>query len=225
MIPAVLLALGAAAVDHRCVDVSVEQASTGDYFAAPTEALVISESASGSMTMIDLLDEFSRVTGQNIVMSDAAQTSLGQTRVGLLGGVTIPTEQVYSFTESLLARHRFAVSELRHTSPPLLAIYADQEVGIARWVKVSSEEIQTYADHHALLVQTSLDVSPLDSRALVNSMRSLFRGPAEGAFSFSSGTIVLKGTGSRVAGLASMIDQAVSNAEQAVADAEKRAGD
>ena len=198
------------------------QEVTGGHFPQPDGPLVIPDTASGNLMLVDVLLEFRRITGQNIVMSSMTSDQVKQTAVGLLGGVTIPPTEVYSFMESLLARHNFVVSELRHNNPPLLAVYApnSNDQGISNWIEVAVEDIEKYEDHHALLVQTVVDVSPLDGRQATSSMRTLAQNSyRQRMIAISSNSVILYGTGSEVAGWVSMLKKAATT-EQAIQDAQ-----
>ncbi len=189
---------------------------TTAHFDKPDGPLVIPDAASGNLMLSDVLREFRRVTGQNICMADETLQMLSATSVGLIGGVTVPEGEVYSFMESLLHRHRFVMAELRHSDPPLLALYhkgSRDGQGISRFIEVEEAKLPNYADHPALLVQTVIDVSPLDARQVSTSMRTLLTDSNHQKLVAMGGasSLLLAGTGSEVSAWVSMLKKASEN--------------
>ncbi|MEM7310969.1 MAG: hypothetical protein AAF682_30145 [Planctomycetota bacterium] len=196
-------------------------ASDAGHFPLPSDALVVQDATAGDLRLVDLLLEFSRVTGQNIVMSQSTRAQVEQVEVGLLGGVTVPEAEVYSFVEGLLFRHRFVLAEIRHSDPPLLAIYhPDSRDNVGHWVEVEEGRIADYANHHALCVQTMSNVWPLDARQVATSMRSMTSDSSrQRMLALSEHTLLMSGTGAEVAGWVELLKAAAAS-QQAIVEAQ-----
>jgi hypothetical protein len=195
-------------------------------FATPESPLVISDSGVAVQTLDDLLAEFERIAGQHVVANAHTREALRATNVGLVAGVSVPPDEVYSFVESLLAHHGFFVGRLRSGNPRLLSVRSSSGRGtwpVDEWMTVPVEEIDDYADHPALLVETVVDVAPMDSRQIVNSLRQLVHGNHQGMVAVSGSSLILRGTGSEVARTASMLELARAHhvAEEARRKAEQ----
>ncbi len=216
-----LRTFGSLAVVAAALVARAPQDTPAGHFPTPAEGLSIR--MEGSPTMDELLRELARVTGQHIHVPPQARATLAQTPVGLLGGVEVPPAHVHSFVESLLHQNGYVLAELRSSEPRLLAVYpieGREAPPGSTWTPVPSERIARYADHPALLVQSLVDCSPLDARAVAMSLRSVWRQSRayQGMDPIGdSSSVLLRGTGADVARLAAVIERA------AASEAERRA--
>ena len=183
------------------------------HFPAPDGPLVIPEAE--SLSLVDVLKEFRRVTGQNIVINSSTHQAMEATPLGLLGGVTVPATEVYSFMEGLLSRHNFLVSELRDGEPRLLAVHHPdhREGSVYRWTEVDVDRVADYEDHHALLIQTVVTTAPLDARQAVSALRSLVDHNRVRLVAMSKTNLLIQGTGREVADWVSVLQRASANEE------------
>jgi hypothetical protein len=220
---ALALAAGAAvapavtAPDPSPVPLESRAAQDGP-FAPPEEALRISADAVAEMTLHDLLVEFCSVTGEEVHATTRTREKLRATPVGLLGGVTVPPAEVYAFIEHLLFQEHFLVADLRRTEPRLLAVHTIADGSEAQWISgwraVDAADLGAYADHPALLVEATIDVAPLNAQHVSNSLRGMLRNNQyQSVYAVGDApSVVVRGTGRDVAGMARLLGEAVAHA-------------
>ncbi|MFN0243270.1 MAG: hypothetical protein ACKVWV_10300 [Planctomycetota bacterium] len=183
-----------------------------DPFPAPREGLKLAaDLADGGPVMLDVVNEFSRVTGQTLVIDPQTRMQLQTTKVGLNQDIAVPPDQVYFVVETLLVQRDFALVRLNDREPRMLALYSlaiPNALALrGRAVFVRSDESVLYSRHPALLITTSLDLPYTDVRTLSNSMRSLFQDANTQQIIpvGNTNTLILTGTGSNVFALVEML--------------------
>lgn len=132
-----------------------------ELFPTPEEGLSIASTREGGPNLLNLLGEFSRITGQNLHVSEAARTRLRETPIGLLQNVEVPPREVYSFIEGLLWQSGFVMIDDRLAGPGLLAIkstYGDERPSVDGLrngcLTVAEQQLDAYKRHPALMIQT-----------------------------------------------------------------------
>jgi type II secretory pathway component GspD/PulD (secretin) len=197
-----------------------------DPFPVPTSGLKIQIAPGEEMSLDKLLDEFSRVTGQNLLVSKDTCPGLRSVPTGLNHSVDVPASEVYSFVENVLAHNQYVLQVLSDHEPRLLAV---NNVGpnrgnnrpladLAQYVPV--KDIGLYARHPAVLVTTMIELPSTDVRTLSNSMRVLLSDASTQQIIAvgNSNTLVLGGSGASIANLVTVLrecDESARRAEEA----------
>jgi hypothetical protein len=156
----------------------------------------------------DLLADFTRVTGQHIVMTESTRTAMQQMPVVIGGTGDIPPDEVYPFVEGLLFFHGFFTAQLKGGSRPLLGVYSQREANLAPRKAVKEEDLGKYADHPAFLIQTVIELPYVDVRQLSTSMRGMLRDTnTQMLLAVGDHGVVLAGTGQFVTEAAKLIQE------------------
>ena len=183
-----------------------------DHFPPARQSLTIEVSPDDMPSVADVLRDFADVTGQNVHVSPDTRQQLASTPIGLLDDVTIPPGEVYTFVESLLFQAHCVMAHVRAQSPPLIAVYSLENRDtqwIDGWVEIDQGSAASYADHPALLVQTVVDVTPLDANQIGGSMRMLARQQFyQSVLPIGRDAVLLRGTGADVAAWKALLDTA-----------------
>ena len=136
---------------------------------------------------------------------------LAATSAGLLQDATVPRERVYSFVGSLFDLHGLRLVPGESTASPVTTVVtkASGARGGPRPLprNVAAGELQRYAAHPGVFVQTTLVLEHVDPLQLVSGLRVLTAADPEVAI-LSTGQnpgVVLRGPGSRVAHLARIL--------------------
>ncbi len=147
-------------------------------FPTPKEGLKLpAATAESSMTLAELTTEFSRVTGESLLIDPGARQILQSTAVGLNRAIDVPPAEVYFVVETMLVQNGFVLSRLSDREPRMLALYSTNVQTPAlrpRAVLVPLESLGEWSRHPAFLVTTSVDLPNTDVRTIANSMRSMF---------------------------------------------------
>ncbi len=198
--------------DPAPVAVATAETATGttaaERFPAATEGFTVGADSSLEV----LLREFSRVTSQNFSMDVTTRELLASTQVGLLNDAVVPAERVYAFVEAVLVDRGMVLFDLQAREPRLLGI---QPAETARsrmpphWTTtfVPESELDAYAEHPALMIQTELHLANVDVRQLGNSLRTLSPDATrmQAIPLANSNCIILQGNGAFITGLARML--------------------
>jgi len=161
-------------------DPAPESRATGELFPAARQSIALA-SDGGGVPLERLARELERVSGARFVSGPDARERLARTTCGLHGPLEIAAAEAWSTTEALLAHHGFVLVPLQSEGvrifglEPAIGVTAPSLRGRAHQAGV--EQIEGLAAHPALLVQTTIDTTPLDARALASSMRSLVGDP------------------------------------------------
>jgi hypothetical protein len=196
--------------------------------AQPREGVSIKASAGEEVRLLAVLEEFARVTGQNLLLNPEARTMLGNMSTGLSRSVEVPPAEVYSFVEALLVSNDFLLLQLSDEEPRLLSVHSLRGKGSEslrmKALSVPAAEVAQYAGHPALLIQTMLTLPTLDVRHVTNSMRSLLVDSNSQLLIpiGDTNSMILVGRGSEIAALTAMLQQADEQHKLTLAAREKR---
>lgn len=185
-----------------------------DRFPQATKSLTIGATVMGEdpVTLADVVRMFSESTGLTISVSDPDRMRLEQTSAGLMTGVTVPTGAVYSFVETMLIEHDFALTLLRSEAPMLLGLYHlptfEGTAPYSAVLSLSEAELMAF-DHPAVLVSTLLNLPHIDVRTLANSLRAVPKEKVTTVIPIgNTTTVVFRGPARSVRGLVDMVRQA-----------------
>ena len=169
------------------------------------------------LSLADLVDALAESTGLRFVVSSQTRQALNDTPAGLLSGGVVAPGEVYSFTQSVLKRHRIVMERLTGVDVPVAALYwldGGRDTAALNWSTVAAESIDSVRSHQALLVQCTVNVTPSDARQIATSMRSLIRDTNyQATLALNNSTVLLRGVGSDVAKWVEMIQLAGRNEE------------
>ena len=201
-------------------------AATADPFPTPSSGLKVQVAPGEEMSLEKLLDEFSKVTGQTLLITPTTCQALKSSPTGLNRSVDVPAAEVYSFVESVLAHNQHALQVLSDHEPRLLAVHNLQMMrngnrslsDLAQYVPV--KDIGIYARHPAVLVTTMVELPSTDVRTLSNSMRALLTDQITQQIIPVGNTnaLVIGGSGASVANLVTVLrecDEGARRAEEA----------
>ncbi|MFN0009868.1 MAG: hypothetical protein ACKVXR_18395 [Planctomycetota bacterium] len=227
MIAAFVPAAGCASASaHQPVRMAVGPASSvagADPFPTPSAGLKIQIAPGEEMSLEKLLDEFSRVTGQTLLITENTCQALKASPTGLNRSVDVPASEVYAFVENVLAHNQHVLEVLSDHEPRLLAVHnlAHLRNGnrslsdLAQYVPVAN--IGLYARHPAVLVTTMIELPSTDVRTLSNSLRGLLSDTVTQQIIAVGNTnaLVLGGSGTSVANLVTVLRECDEGAKRA----------
>jgi hypothetical protein len=151
--------------------------SAGDPFPMPKEGLSIKVGPDGEMKLDALLNEFSRVSGQVLLIGKDVKGILQNTSTGLNRGIEVPAQEVYPVVEAILVQNDLMLVPRSDREPRLLAVesvVANRRGELLEGViHVSEGQVSAWARHPAFLVTTVIDLPNTDVRTLSNSMRAM----------------------------------------------------
>jgi hypothetical protein len=196
---------------------------SADPFPTPSSGLKIQIAPGEEMSLEKLLDEFSRVTGQNLLVTESTCQALKSSPTGLNRSVDVPASEVYSFVENILAHNQHVLQVLSGHEPRLLAVHDLAQTrrslsDLAQYVPV--KDIGLYARHPAVLITTMIELPSTDVRTLSNSLRSMLTDQITQQIIPVGNTnaLVLGGSGAAVANLVTVLrecDEGARRAEEA----------
>jgi hypothetical protein len=203
--------------------------SVSDPFPMPSAGISITIAPREEMKLDKLLDEFARVTGQNLLITRETRAVVQSTPTGLFKTVEVPPQEVYPFVESILVQNDFALFVLSDREPRMLAVWSLTQ-GQSRAsprnsaVYVPVKDIASYARHPAILVTTMIDLPNTDVRTLSNSMRTMFTDANTQQIIpvGNSNSLIITGFGSSVANLVAMLRDCDEMARRDAAEVEKQ---
>lgn len=180
-----------------------------DPFPVPPTGLAITVAQEEATTLLDLLLDFARVSGQTLHVSDETRTQLRQTPLGLLTSVEVPPAEVYSFVESLLWQSGFVVIDERAAAPRMLAIkslHGSERVLVRQGcVTVPASELAAYKRHPALMIQTVVPLSDAHRGDLQGALRMFVVDNHVQRVATAGNGVLLAGTGRQVAQAAEVL--------------------
>jgi hypothetical protein len=197
-----------------------------DPFPAPKEGISIKVTAEGEPRLDAVLNDFSRVTGQTLIMTRDVRAAVQATSTGLSRSVDVPAQEVYPFVEAILAQNDFMLIPRLDREPRLLAVEnlnSNRRNAIrSEAIFVPADQVAAWSRHPAILVTTVLDLAHVDVRTLSNSMRVMFtdQNMQQLVPVGNSNSLVITATGTMVASLATVL-QAV-DASAAAAEEQHR---
>jgi hypothetical protein len=195
-----------------------------DPFPPPKEGISIKVGAEGEPRLEALLNDFSRVTGQTLIMTRDVRTAVQACPTGLSRGVEVPAQEVYPFVEAVLAQNDFMLVPRSDREPRLLAVEnlnSNRRNAIrSEAIFVPADQLAAWSRHPAILVTTVIDLAHTDVRTLANSMRAMFTDQSTQLMIpvGNSNSIMITATGSTVAHLTTML-KAVDDASAASVEA------
>lgn len=198
---------------------------SADPFPTPSSGLKIQIAPGEEMSLEKLLDEFSRVTGQNLLITQNTCQALKASPTGLNRSVDVPASEVYSFVENILAHNQHVLQVLSGHEPRLLAVHnlaarngSRPLSDLAQYVPV--KDIGLYARHPAVLITTMVELPSTDVRTLSNSLRGMLTDQVTQQIIPVGNTnaLVIGGSGAAVANLVTVLrecDEGARRAEEA----------
>jgi hypothetical protein len=217
-----------AAESSQSGSLSGSAASTArDPFPAPKDGISIKVGAEGEPRLEALLNDFSRVTGQTLIMTRDVRAAVQASPTGLSRSVDVPAQEVYPFVEAILAQNEFMFIPRSDREPRLLAVEnlnSNRRNAIrSEAIFVPADQLAAWSRHPAILVTTVIDLAHTDVRTLSNSMRAMFTDQSTQLMIpvGNSNSILITATGSTVAHLVTML-KAVDDASAASIDEHNR---
>jgi hypothetical protein len=175
-----------------------------------------------------VMAEYERATGLHLITSPDVAAVLAKTSSGLSQTLEIPAERVHASVERLLLQQGFVVTLLQDQQPILIGIERIENPMVrTRAYPVASANIDSVADHPALLVSTMVTLPSTNVRELSNSARQLMTEAfLQQMVPLGNGnSLMLVGRGSEIATLVKTLKQIddVERAAQAEVDKRKAA--
>ena len=187
-------------------------AAASDPFPAPKSGIKIAIGPGEDMKIEALLDRFSEVTGQVLLIDPSVRQLMRSQETGLNRSVDVPASEVYPFVETILSQNEFVLTVLSAREPRLLGVHSltqGPERGSLRngALQVSPQAIASYDRHPAVLVTTTLDLPHVDVRTLSNSLRALYTDANTQQIIpvGNSNSVILTGLGRNVASQVAML--------------------
>jgi len=177
---------------------------------APSAPLVIRPTEEAPMTLMNVLDALGALGGPGIVVDEQTRQMLAAARVDPALDLEVPAEDACAFVESLLSDAAFFWQDVHDGEPRLLSVhFRHGGEGPTRHRTIEPNELERYARHPALPVQTVLQVKGVDVRTLSNSLRGMVTDPSQLSFALVGAAdeqrLLLRGMGHDVAELARML--------------------
>jgi type II secretory pathway component GspD/PulD (secretin) len=199
------------------------QTRAAQLFPAPKEPLMIRVTGEQA-SLLTLLEDFGRVTGENLVADRDTRQALQQSRAGLLHDLEVPPERVWEITEQILVQSDFVLAPLSRTEPRMMSVRSLNTSNRANLrndaLFVPAGELAEFARHPAILVTTIVDLPNTDVRNLSNSIRTMFTDANTQQIVpvGSSNSLIITGFASSVVSIVRMleiVDQAARPSEPA----------
>ena len=180
-------------------------------FPSATEDLAIAWPADGEKpTMLDVIVQYGRLTGQRISYQSDTESMLRTIRVPLDRPTTVPASEIQGFIESLMISSDFVMTIQRAADPRIVGVYslqtAQRNMIRTRALPVKSNDVEMLRSHPAMLFTTAVDLPNTDVRQVSNSMRTMITDANTQQMipAGNSNTMVITGYGPQVA---AMIEQ------------------
>lgn len=147
-------------------------------FPVATEDLVITWGADGvAPSMLELLGEYGRITGQQVLFDEENRAALGALRVPVDRPTQVPAAHVQNVLEALLVASGCVLTIERADAPRLVQVITMRSVARqlvrGRAQNYPSDRTDLFRAHPAMLFTTVIDVPNSDARVVVNSLRTL----------------------------------------------------
>jgi hypothetical protein len=205
-------------------------AVANDPFPAPKEGISIKAGTDGDTKLAALLNDFSRVTGNALLITKDTRSILENTSTGLNRSLDVAPQDVYPVVESILVHNDFVLALRNDHEPRLIAVFSlNQNIrGGAKEdaIYVPSDQIAQWIRHPAFLVTTVLDLEHSDVRTLSNSLRAMFtdQNTQQIVPVGNSNALVMTGKGAFVANLAALLRATDEFSRLSYEEAKKNAG-
>jgi type II secretory pathway component GspD/PulD (secretin) len=198
-------------------------AAQEELFRPASDDLVVVGEGGASWKMLDVVQEYSRLTDQNIQIAEDTRGALEKATTGLTGSVVVPKAEVQSFFERLLVENGFILNYRPESETRLLGISwrfgSERETLRTKAFSVSQDELPAWGDHSAVLITTAVHLPSTDVRSLSNALRSSISDQRTQMILPATGnSLVLLGFADKVVAQAEMlraIDQANAEAQTA----------
>jgi hypothetical protein len=182
-------------------------------FPMPSKDMVIDFAATPSLA--DLIESYCELTGVRI-LADPATHSLAKSKViaGFGGQLVLNPADIQSFFESALAAQDFRLTKM-NTDDVLTFTLLNAESGSRRspktaasWMLVDADELHLWANHDAVLIQSTIMIEGVDSRQVSTNLRPLFSDPSFQSImsAGSTNSLIFQGSGSQVAAISELLE-------------------
>lgn len=160
------------------LDGAPAMASAGALPQASEDMVIAVDEQGDSWTMMDVVRDYGRLTGQHVQMDSDTRGELEATSTGLARSAVVPAAEVPSFVEHLLGQNRFMLDVLREEEPRLVSVYSLQSGNWSQMLRstarfVPEDELERWTARPTALVTTVVPVPHLDARQLAGMMRSM----------------------------------------------------
>jgi len=198
-------------------------------FPAVKEGISIKAGTDGDTKLTQLLNDFSRVTGNTLLITKEVRTLLENSNTGLNKSLDVPADRVYPIVESILVHNDFVLSLRSEREPRLIAV---ESVNAGRHsplrngaVVIPPQDLDAWSQHPEFLVTTVLDLPYTDVRTLSNSMRTLFTDQATQVIIpvGNSNSLIMTANGTELASLARILRTVDETARRETEEAHKLA--
>jgi hypothetical protein len=175
---------------------------TPDILPAAKAGFTIDAKGDSAPSLLDLVIEYQRVTGLNLVIGKDVREGLSKSETGLRQPLVVPPEKVHTLVELFLAQGGYCTALLHASDPILVAVKRMQGTSISgNAVFVDAGKLASVANHPALLCWTVFDLDALEVGEITNRLQAQWE---ETDFHIviafgSSHRVLLMGKGSDVA--------------------------
>lgn len=148
------------------------------YYPTPTSGLTL---PAGGLSIEQLLERFSDVTGETLVWSQDTAALLRMTKLPLQRDLEIAPDDVYSVVQDLLSTSRFMLSSLRREEPRMLAVASldsPARAGIKKGaLYLPLSDVPDFAGDSAQIFQTVVPMPHSNLSQIDGSLRQLVIDP------------------------------------------------
>lgn len=166
----------------------------------------------GGPSLAEVLVQLSATTGVEFTASEQVHQMLRRASCGLLRDVSVPAEQAWKWTESMLEHEGFLLGLLTTEAPYLVAVYpalpTPGRANVRASTVIAESQLELLAEHPVMLVSMTLDLPHIDVRQLANSLRGLTTDPTGQQNVVpvgNSNSVILTGSGRSVFQLATLL--------------------
>jgi hypothetical protein len=146
---------------------------TPDILPAAKAGFTIDVKGDSEPSLLDIVGEYQRVTGLNLVIAKDVRDGLSKAETGLRQSLVVPQEKVHTLVETFLAQGGYCTALLHPSDPVLVAVKKMQGTSIsANAVYVDAEKLASVAKHPALLCWTVFDLDALEVGEITNRLQA-----------------------------------------------------
>lgn len=163
------------AADPASAPVSAAQAAHDKAFPTPNQGLVLTQENCPSL--VDLLNQFSAVTGEAVMYTRETKALLESRETGLQQDLAIGPADVYATVQDILVANRIVLTDMGRGTPRMLWVESadskrrSQLREHARFVP--QDQLEAYKRDSAILITTALHLPHSDTRNMTNSLRMM----------------------------------------------------
>jgi len=185
-------------------------AQEGLFRAASDDLVVVAGEGGAAWKLLDVVQEYERLTGQNIHLSEETRGTLEKAPTGLSGSVVVPKDEVQRFFERLLVENGFVLTYQPEGETRLLGVAwkngYERDFLRGKAFSVPPEDLSAWGDHSAVLITTTVHLPSTDARALASALRStIVDGRTQLMAPASSSSVVLVGFADKVVSQVEML--------------------